>query len=158
LKNGFDYLFFIAQDIIAPPFVIERLLSHKKDIVSGLYFLKGAPYTPVAFRCDGDVNAKGTYKYVERYAEGLGKVGYVGMDCILIKVKVLEKMKPPWFELLGESSTEDAYFCRKANHYGYDIFVDFGMKLGHLGKRQIFSEATFKQHCRDYFIEVKNEK
>src|SRR3989344_5621889 len=38
LNNGYDYFFSLEQDVIPPRDIIQRLISHKKDIISGLYF------------------------------------------------------------------------------------------------------------------------
>ena len=38
LENGYDYFLDLDQDVIPPRDVIERLLSHKKDFVTGIYF------------------------------------------------------------------------------------------------------------------------
>ncbi|MBS3068291.1 hypothetical protein J4450_06300 [Candidatus Micrarchaeota archaeon] len=38
LKNGYDYFMDIDQDVIPPKDVIERMLAHKKDFVSGIYY------------------------------------------------------------------------------------------------------------------------
>lgn len=37
LKNNYNYLLFLDQDVIPPLNVIEQLLSHKKEIISGVY-------------------------------------------------------------------------------------------------------------------------
>ena len=37
LKGGYDYLFILDQDILPKADIIEQLISHKKDVVSGLY-------------------------------------------------------------------------------------------------------------------------
>src|SRR3989338_8075490 len=38
LKNGYDYFMDIDQDVIPPKDVIERMLAHKKDFVTGIYY------------------------------------------------------------------------------------------------------------------------
>lgn len=159
VKDGdFDYLFFIAQDIICPPDVIETLIKDDKDIVGGLYFLKGAPFSPVAFRDKGDSMRSKRYKRVTDYREGLHKIEFSGMDCILIKADVLRELSYPWFKLEGVDGTEDGFFCRKVIGYGYDIFVDTRVKLGHLGERRVFNEAVYNQYKREFFITTKGVK
>ena len=41
LKNDYDYLLSLEQDVVSPKDVIERLMKHDKDICSGLYFNHG---------------------------------------------------------------------------------------------------------------------
>ena len=38
LTKDYDYFLSLEQDVIPPKDIIERLLSHKKDIVSGIYY------------------------------------------------------------------------------------------------------------------------
>jgi len=38
LDGGYDYLLILDQDVIPPRDVIEKLMKHDKDIISGLYF------------------------------------------------------------------------------------------------------------------------
>ncbi len=38
LKNGYDYFLDLDQDVIPPKDIIERMLAHKKDFVTGIYF------------------------------------------------------------------------------------------------------------------------
>ena len=38
LNEGYDYFFSLEQDVVPPIDVIERLLKHKKEIISGVYY------------------------------------------------------------------------------------------------------------------------
>ena len=38
LKNNYDYVLMLDSDVLVPKDIIEKLLNHKKDIVSGLYY------------------------------------------------------------------------------------------------------------------------
>lgn len=42
------------------------------------------------------------------------------------------RVMDPWFEFLTDEG-EDMYFCRKARHLGYKIYVDLSVKCQHLG-------------------------
>lgn len=47
IKKNYDYLLMMDCDVMVPPRIISTLLSHKKEVVSGIYFNY--------FRCDGGV-------------------------------------------------------------------------------------------------------
>lgn len=54
VKKGFDYLLMMDVDVMIPRNILTKLLSHNKDVVSGLYFnifpLDGEPnYASVAY-------------------------------------------------------------------------------------------------------------
>ena len=38
LEKGYDYLLSLEQDVISPKDIIERLLRHKKQVISAIYF------------------------------------------------------------------------------------------------------------------------
>lgn len=38
LDEGYDYFLNLDQDIIPPDDIVERLIKHKKDVVTGIYF------------------------------------------------------------------------------------------------------------------------
>lgn len=37
-ENNYDYLLMMDSDVLVPPNILKKLLDHKKEIVSGLYF------------------------------------------------------------------------------------------------------------------------
>ena len=43
LSGGFDWLFFLDDDVITPPDAILRLIAHNKPIVSGVYYRRSPP-------------------------------------------------------------------------------------------------------------------
>ena len=149
-----DYLFFIAQDIIAPIPALEMLLSLDKDVVSGFYFMKGMPNTPVAFKDKGDSKETGYYKRIYTYGEGTGEVEFSGLDCILIRKAVLTSIDYPYFALDNPNGTEDSFFCRKVIEAGWKIHVDTRVKVGHLGQRMVYDHDTYQKHKRKVVAEV----
>lgn len=41
LKNGYTHLFHLESDVIPPKDVINKFLEHGKDLVTGIYFIRG---------------------------------------------------------------------------------------------------------------------
>ncbi|MFH1589268.1 MAG: methyltransferase domain-containing protein [archaeon] len=139
LNDGCDYIMFIDADMLLPQNTVDDLIDMKLDIVSGLYFMKGKPYLPVARlkKNEEDID----HKFLEEFEFGkVMKIAGAGMGCCLIKADVLRKMEYPWFkfewkEINGkmEQIAEDLYFCDKAKKLGYDTYLNTGIICEHFG-------------------------
>lgn len=140
LELGYSWLFFIDDDVIAPPDAIIKLMSHKLPIVSGLYYRRNNPICPVMLK----ETDKGRTWITEFKAPDLIEVDYVGSGAMLIHRSVLEKVPQPWFDWrcdredlpAHERMSEDFAFCQKARQNGYKIFVDTGIQCKHCGLSQ----------------------
>jgi hypothetical protein len=173
-----DYIFCLDDDVSPPygdpvagtPGVVERLFGHKKDIVSGLYFMRKQPYTPQIYVAARDKGHDDKYWPVIKYPKGLIEVDAAGFGCMLIKADVFRAMldrrnnyasaieaayasidievrryfRPlgPWFEFLC-SQGEDMFFCLQARAMGYKIYCDTRIVCQHIGKAPI-GEETFQ--------------
>lgn len=135
--NDIDYIFFLDTDIVGPPDIIDRLLSHGKDIVGGTYRQRKVPFTLLGNQVDH--TDTGPLREMVRLPGG----------CLLVKTSVFEKMTKPYFEFTwpdgGTETSEDYVFCDKARKLGYKIWMDadVSLKLGHLALQAVLT-------CRDY--------
>lgn len=140
LKAGYTWLFFLDDDVVAPPDTFARLSNHGADIISGLYYRRSEPILPCMMSCDAEGNAH----WIEHWSppNTVVEVDYVGSGCLLIHRRVLERMKPPWFvwELGREDIqedrklSEDFSFCRRAKRdHGFRIYVDTSVACTHIG-------------------------
>lgn len=131
LNEGYDYFLSLEQDIIAPKDVIERLLKHKKEIISGLYFYLGddnKTLLPVVW-----IHHKGKYARrldVDEVMDNkLIEVITCGLGCVLIHRKVLEKVK---FRYVKEKpGWDDIWFSEDARKNNFKVFVDTSIKCKH---------------------------
>lgn len=139
LEIGYDYILWIDSDMIIPKNTLIQLLSHDKDIVSGVYAYKllptqGQGRNAVAKRYKKD--AKDTYEDISlseiRESERLMEIDGVGFGCVLTKVDVFKNIKKPWFRYTPNMG-EDIYFCRKAQKAGYKVYLDTSIRCGHIG-------------------------
>lgn len=80
-----DYYYWWDDDTAHPPGTLQRLLALGKPFVSGLYYLKQPPCTPIAyFR-----NDNGSYRPLDNFRRGeLVEVDSVGMGCALVAAEV----------------------------------------------------------------------
>jgi hypothetical protein len=120
-----DWIWFIDDDHAFAPDILTRLLARKVDIVTPICLRRSQPFLPVPY-VDGDYMDLGQYGENE-----LVEVEYAGTSGMLIRKRVLETIEPPWFEL-GNGVSEDVNFSRKARQAGFSIYVDMGVRLGHI--------------------------
>jgi GT2 family glycosyltransferase len=134
LEIGYDYIMWVDSDMILPKNTLTTLMSHDKDIVSGVYrhkLLFGKNVVAKRFIPD----KKDTYEdlTIEEVKEPkLIEIDGVGFGCVLTKVDVFRNIKKPWFQY-SPAMGEDIYFCRKAQKAGYKIWLDTSIKADHIG-------------------------
>jgi hypothetical protein len=148
-RRGFEEILWIDSDILFNPDDVERIRSWNKDIVAGAYPMKGWPVMTVQpfpgktveFKEDG----------------GLEEVMCAATGFLFIKSNVFHTIKeklnlpecntsfsapqipffqPDMWEVEGEKYYlgEDFSFCMRARQCGFPIWLDTGIKLGHIGK------------------------
>lgn len=146
-----DYIMWFDSDMIFAPDTMERLFAdieeNDLDIVTGLYFNRRPPFTPVIFsELDGDINSSSHKDYNDYPENSLFEVAGCGFGCVLMKTDVLydiaAKDGPVWFSPLGNIG-EDCAFCIRARKHGYKIMCDSNVKLGHIGTT-VVNEELYK--------------
>lgn len=137
LEGGYDYFLSLEQDVIPPKDVIERLLSYKKDIITGIYFKEdlyegqGEPVALVWVMHPKDPNKVVPVKKSVIEGNNLIKVDFCGMGCILIHRSVLEKIRFR-YDLSNCKATDDIFFGMDAKKEGFSIYADTAVKCRHL--------------------------
>lgn len=154
LQMEADYIMWFDSDMIFAPDTLTRMMETLKahseiDILSGLYFRRAQPYTPVLFdRLDYD-SEKLTCEFEDttEYPPELFEVAGCGFGCVLMRTDCLYdlggKYGGTWFAPLGNIG-EDCAFCIRARAEGYKIFCDPNIKLGHMSYSPI-TEGVYKQ-------------
>jgi hypothetical protein len=121
------------------------------DMLTGLYYLKSEPPTPLMWRDSivGAMQPGRDFTVGERV-----QVDMTGLDFTLIRVSLLEQITNPWFKtgpslrltvenvLEGYidsnsilSHTEDTWFMKKAKALGAKTGVHTGVRVSHLDVR-----------------------
>lgn len=134
LKHGATHMLFIDSDMKFPPWALRRLLSHDLPVVAANCTRRAFPVQGTAVDFDGkDVDSRGK--------KGVEAVRQVGGAFMLIRRDVLEKLKPPLFQMewvpeMDGYCGEDIYFCQLIQAAGFDVMVDheLSMYIGHIGK------------------------
>lgn len=149
LEHKVTYVMFVDDDVILPPFAIQRLgytldtrgpdLYPEDKVVAccGIYMSKeGELSTPVVYKKNG---RGGSWDW---------KVGDVfeiesgGTGCMLIRTEVFQHLEKPYFKTVEEymdcdgevgaqKITDDIYFCMKVQKAGFKILAHGGVLCGH---------------------------
>ena len=139
----YDYIMWIDSDIVFTPQQFQKLLDHKKDIVSGIYLMGDGRHLATCKKWDEEYFKKHChFKFLTfedvKGKEGLIEVSYTGMGFMLIKKGVFESIEYPWFSPIVKKignivdfTMEDVAFCLNAKENGFKIFVDQTVIVGH---------------------------
>jgi len=147
-QESCTHILFTDADMEFPLNTLNKLLSHEKPIVSGLYHTKVYPFCPVAgwdiVMKDGTVdmvNGRGkSWKkdYFPLPKNQLVRVDWVGIGCLLVDMKVFENYPTPhpfWDQWDHEKGCRlqghDVVFSRTSRHRGYELYVDTSVDCGH---------------------------
>lgn len=149
--EGATWLFFLDDDVIPPADAFERLVSHGRPIVSGLYYRRNAPITPVMY-----YETSGLPTPITQFAYGkLIDADLVGAGCLAIHKSVFTAIDRPFEWLMDRSDLpprervgEDMAFCRKARAAGFGIAVDTSVECHHLGLGESRTDGRFYPFAR----------
>lgn len=146
IEGEFDYILWLDSDMVFPSYVLQQFMQYDKDIVAGLYFRRSYPFTPVAFSELRRENGVLRMKDLEEWPNELFEVDGVGFGCVLMKTDCLfdiaGKEGGVWFTPTQDAG-EDAAFCLRAKEYGYKIWIDPAVKLGHVGQT-VITEGVYR--------------
>ena len=139
-----DYIFWLDSDMVFAPETLEKLWENrdKADILTGLYFRRVQPYTPVLFD-QLDIDDKGCHwTDFKEIPDEPFEVGGCGFGCVLMPTNI-------FFDVLSKfgamftpvaSVGEDLSFCWRARQCGYKIACIPDVQLGHVGRYIITKE------------------
>ncbi len=144
LKGKYDYFLSLEQDVIPPVDIIEKLIRHGKDVVSGIYYklynvnVRGKDgivrqkktLLPLIFMPSNDKDKMHVCYPKDVEGEQFFKIRACGLGCVLIGKEVLEKVK---FRYDPTKSTfDDFLFCTDVIEKGFEIYADTSVKCKHL--------------------------
>lgn len=153
IKEGYDYIFWWDDDMLAEPNIVYNLWKHQKDIVSAMYFIRSQPHAMYAYRTENlddletfkSVTLKERDKFIKDNGHGLIEVDATGTGCTLMKVDIVKDMPKPWWRW-PEKGAEDISFCIKAKRLGHQAYVDMQVATHHLDFQP--TPVTIQSHVR----------
>lgn len=134
-----DYVFWLDSDMSFKPDTLVRMMDtlqkNDLDILTGLYFRRVNPFTPVLF---DKLEIKGEeceWSEFKEIPDGLFEVGGCGFGCVLMKTDVFFDVHAKYNQMFAPiaNNGEDIAFCWRARNCGYKIFCDPSVICGHVG-------------------------
>ena len=152
IQSEADFVFWLDSDMVFKPDTLIRMMDTLKkndlDILSGLYFRRVPPYSPVLFdKLDID-GVKADYSEYSKIPDDLFEVGACGFGCVLMKTDVFFDVQSKFgnmFAPIGNNG-EDVAFCWRARQCGYKVFCDPSVICGHVGY-SVVDDQFFKAFC-----------
>ena len=167
IERGFDRVMWIDSDMAFTSDAMQILIAdmegkdwktgeyidREKDFVTGIYFKRKTPITPVLYKHieEPDIGPDGKpIRHIEDYLDypkdSIFPVKGCGFGFCMTSTKLLkevwEKFGPafspyPW-------AGEDISFCYRVNQLGHTIWCDSRVSCGHIGT-YIFTERDYEE-------------
>ena len=137
LDDDYDYFLSLEQDVIPPEDIIEKLLQHKKEVITAVYFANNvipgevsSKLIPLVYVLEDEktlsmrpLNENELWKN-----QGLVQVVSAGLGCVLISRNVLEKI-----EFRYDLNTfDDRWFFMDLYNQKILAYADTSIKCKHL--------------------------
>lgn len=160
IKMGADYVFWLDSDMVFEADTLKQMLKtmdeNKLDMLSGVYYRRNPPYTPVLFnKLETSDEEKVDFSEFEKIPEGIFEVGGCGFGCVLMKTDVLISVLGRFRTFFNpmKGAGEDLAFCIRARECGYKIYADSSISLGHCSH-----SIVTKQFFEAYSLGLSKEK
>lgn len=152
-----DYIFFIDSDTLIQKGQLEQLLSHGKDAISGISYMKALPYYSLIRKKIG----YRLYNPIEPSSTELIRIDGAGFGCFLVKTDVFNKIEYPWFQFKyikyedrWRHIGEDLYFCDQLENAKIEIYCDPTVQCVHIGTHLTIDIAN---RYKDLRLSILNE-
>lgn len=168
LKQGFDFILMLDNDMLYPVDFIECMLKDMEehpemDVLAPLAFMRNPPHYAVMYMVqEGYDSTLQQEFYVNQFVKNYPKDKLVECDAVgfgaaLIRTSLLKKMKAPYF-MSTAGSGEDIWFCHKAKKEAKaHIFMDTRIKLAHLGQPKIIDEEYREKFIKEHGEDIDKE-
>jgi len=146
VNSGADAVLWFDSDVTFEPDILDKLVADKKDCVTGLYFRRRPPYSPVIY--SKIVLGMGEDKVSETYEDypqdKLFEVDACGMGGCLTSTAMLKKIFDENGTCFAPYKTygEDISFGIRARKLGYKLWCDSRIKMGHVAYN-IVTDSTW---------------
>jgi hypothetical protein len=143
LEGGFDYLFFVDDDIVLPPTALEMLVETAQSdpttaVVGGLYYSRdSARPIAVANWDSGDTSTAHVPAFTSTSTD---RVDGIGFGCALLRTAAARALTAPYFpaHVYVERTVrrallcdEDYLYCERVRHAGHTVRLDARVRCAH---------------------------
>ena len=164
LEDEYDYVLWLDSDMVFRQDLLRRMLEVMEeknlDFLTGLYFRRVAPFSPVLFSKLEIFNDGNGCEWEEPddVPTELTEVAGCGFGCVLMKADVIFDVATKYganmfnpFSGLGE----DLAFCWRARDCGYKIYCDPQFECGHVGYSVV--NRNFYKSFRDAKLKEEHD-
>ena len=150
-----DFVLWLDSDMVFDSDLLERMFKTLKekdlDILTGLYFRRVPPYTPVIFDKLEIVDEICDWTEFREIPKDLFEVGACGFGCVLMKTDVFFDVQSKYGTMFAPilNNGEDVAFCWRARQCGYKIWCDPSIIVGHV-RTSVVNEQFFKAFGGSY--------
>ena len=152
IEAGVDRMLWFDSDMQFEPDVMQKLFADLDagcDVVSGLYFKRRSPYTPVIYSECCIQEAAGlkfptAAAYLDYPKDELFEVQAFGFGCVAMNMDSVRKAVEQYGQMLFMPTGgfgEDLSFCMRARFAGLKLWCDSRVKAGHVGYH-VFDENS----------------
>lgn len=144
VEMGADYVLWLDSDMVFSTDILEKLYEDrdKGDIITGLYFRRVEPYSPVLFD-KMEIDDKGCHwTDFKEIPDDIFEVGACGFGCVFMPTNIFLDVVAKFGDMFSPIASvgEDLSFCWRARQCGYNIVCDPNVQLGHVGHYVITRE------------------
>lgn len=135
IENRCTHILFVDDDMAMKEDALSQLLSHDKDIVSGLYLVGSYPHQPVIFDIADEETGACLFSYLDNDTPALKPIVCAGFGFVLIKMGVFERLEKPYVrlgELDPENWCDDVGFFNRVRKAGIQSYCDTECRVGHM--------------------------
>jgi len=144
-----EWVWILGDDHTFAPDCLARLIERDVDIIAPLCCRRSFPFEPVVHESEANGYQRQGWEVFGEQREGLFDATHLtfGNAGMLIRRKVFEAIPEPWF-VTGRTHPEvggyDLWFCEVAREYGFKMYIDLDVHIGHVTHVAIWPE----QHTR----------
>ena len=155
IKQDADYVFWLDSDMAFRSDTLVRMMEtiqkNDIDILTGLYFRRVPPYTPVLFdKLEMTEEGECNWTEFDKIPKGLFEVGGCGFGCVLMKTEVFLDVQSKHGNMFAPimNNGEDIAFCWRARDCGIKIWCDPSIICGHVGY-SVIDDQFFKAFLKE---------
>jgi len=152
INDGCEFILFLEHDNLYEKDLLDRLLKHDLDVVTGYYPFRNWPYAPIPLKKE-----KNGLLYRFEYSQGdptkdnLMEMTVGCFGCCMIKVSVFKDLlskglvfRREFDKKTNATLTPDIVLFQDLAQQGYKIIVDGNARAGHLTKKMVVNPDNFK--------------
>lgn len=157
-----DYVLWLDSDMVFEPNLLERMMAvlteNDLDILTGLYFRRTPPYSPVLFdklEIKDNITEWSEFPEIPNH---LFEVGGCGFGCVLMRTDPFLDVQSKFgnmFAPFGDTG-EDLAFCWRARQCGFKVWCDPTIICGHVG--YTISDEKFYEGYKTQLIQKQNAR